>query len=100
MRNLGSRVIALALNGSETLLVALTDALQLVAFSFKESNVAGFSNVGGGAGGSSAAAAAAAAGGIPGARSGSTAGKSGGGKVERMASKYPPFKFLISLFAF
>ncbi len=99
MRNLGSRVIALALNGSETLLVALTDALQLVAFSFKESNVAGFSNVGGGAGGS-AAAAAAAAGGIPGARSGSTAGKSGGGKVERMASKYPPFKFLISLFAF
>ncbi len=99
MRNLGSRVIALALNGSETLLVALTDALQLVAFSFKESNVAGFSNVGGGAGGS-AAAAAAAAGGIPGARGGSTAGKSGGGKVERMASKYPPFKFLISLFAF
>ena len=81
MRNLGSRVIALALNGSETLLVALTDALQLVAFSFKESNVAGFSNVGAGAGGS-AAAAAAAAGGIPGARGGSTAGKSGGGKVE------------------
>ena len=35
LRNLGSKLTSLALNGSESMLVALTDTMQLVCYSFK-----------------------------------------------------------------
>ncbi len=37
MRNFGCRVISMAINHAENLLIALTDTLQLVCFSFKGS---------------------------------------------------------------
>ena len=35
LRNLGNKLTSLALNGSENMLVALTDTMQLVCYSFK-----------------------------------------------------------------
>ena len=39
MKNFGTKIMAMAMNAGETMLIALTDSLQLVCHSFKGNNI-------------------------------------------------------------